>query len=85
MSARWRGFNTQLSAPKLDSVTNHHDLLGVKTGLSKQQYQSHSSFLKSPDEPPNILRPQRSNNDVFGIKKIGRRSEVKIEINFIHN
>lgn len=75
MSARWKGFNTQLSAPRLDSVANRQDLPGVKTGLSKQQCQSHSSFFKSPGEPPNILRPQRSNDDMFGIKK-RRRSEV---------
>lgn len=65
MSARWKGYNTQPSAPK------HQDLPGVKTGPSKQQCQSYSSFLKSPDEPPDILRPQRSNDDVFGIKKKG--------------
>lgn len=82
MSAWWKGFNTQLSAPRLDSVTNHQDLPGVKTGLSKQQCQSHSSFLKSPDEPPGILRPQRSNNYMFGIKKrekkVGGKNRNKV-------
>lgn len=72
MIAWWKGFNTQLSAPRLDSVTNHQDLPGVKTGLSKRRRAP--KYVLSPEvsHSPN----EGSNDGVFGIKKKGRRSEV---------